>query len=98
MTAGPPADGFAPLIMGFGTEEVVILFAPGGMFRSIASAAPWRAGLRFLAPGGDHPGLLAEIPRAALRPLLAGAPGHEVEAEFKRRLFELATPAEWPEF
>jgi hypothetical protein len=98
MTILASADASAPLVFSLGAEEVLILFAPEGLFRRTARSASWRDGLRFSAPPGARPRVHAVIPRPAVRPLLAGPAGHAVEADFKQQLFDAAAPAEWPEF
>jgi hypothetical protein len=85
------------LLLALGTEEAVILWQPGGMFRATLDRHPsGRAAARFLTPidPGGAAGMLALLPRAAAPALIAAAAGHPVERELQEGLWAHLTPAE----
>ena len=98
MRTWPLADPAAGLVFSFSAVETAVLFQRGGLLRRVAEAAPWRPALRFFLPAEGAAGLLAFLPRDAIRPMLGAQAAHPVEAEFKQCLFDAASRAEWPDF
>jgi hypothetical protein len=98
MKTRPLADPAAGLVFSFSALEAAVLLERGGLLRRAAEAAPWRPALRFFVPTEGAAGLLAFLPRDAIRPLLGSEAAHPVESEFKQCLFDAASRAEWPDF
>jgi hypothetical protein len=98
MKTCPLADPAAGLAFSLSAAETAVLLQRGGLLRQAAEAAAWLPDLRFFVAAEGPAGLLAFLPRAAIRPVLESKAAHAIEAEFKQRVFDAAAQAEWPDF
>jgi len=87
------------IVLSLGSDEALILLQPGQMLRTVLEAdRAWREGARFLTRSDGGAGMLAVLPRAMGRAVLAASARHSVELQLKEFFFEHLDEAERPAF
>ena len=92
-----PNETSDTLVLALGSDEALVLLQPGEMLRSILDEnEAWRTAARFLTSPDGVPGMLALMPRAAAKSLLAAPACHVIERDLKELLFDELSKAERP--